>query len=424
MIKTSLFKQVEMQIKRTAKYSTVSKNTIDMLKYPNNEITVNFPVTLENGEQQMITGYRVQHNNILGPYKGGLRYSPHVNLDECKALATWMTFKCALLNIPLGGGKGGLKINKNDYSKNDLKLISEKFSEALFPFIGPFRDIPAPDMNTNSEIMDWMTSINFKMSNHNRLNKATFTGKSINNGGSLGRTEATGFGVSEMYKNYCEVYGIKPENTTYILQGFGNVGSNAAVFLNKQNAKLLAVADHTGYYKHSKFQTISEIEQLVEYNNKHKSLKGFPLLKQIDDKEFWSIKCTFIIPAALECQITLDNVGLLNCKCIIEGANGPVTTDAESPLLDRYIDVIPDILANSGGVLVSYYEWMQNTKGQHWSREKVLDSASIKLKKIFKMVHSHVRSSDGFHSYRDGAYSIAYKNIEKGLKKNKLKISH
>lgn len=417
MIKNSLFKQVEMQIKRTAKYTTVSKNIVDMLKYPNNEITVNFPVTLENGEQQMFTGYRVQHNNILGPYKGGLRYSPHVNLDECKALATWMTFKCALLNIPLGGGKGGLKFNKNDYSKNDLKLISEKYSEALFPFIGPFRDIPAPDMNTNSEIMDWMTSINLRMSNNNPLNIATFTGKSINNGGSLGRAEATGFGVSEMYKNYCKVYDIKPENTSYILQGFGNVGSNAAIFLNKQNAQLLAVADHTGFYKHSKSQFISEIDDLVEYNKKNKSIKGFPLLKQIDDKEFWSIKCTFVIPAALECQITLDNVGLLDCKCIIEGANGPVTSDAESPLLDRYIDVIPDILANSGGVLVSYYEWMQNTKGEQWSREKVLDAASNKLEKIFKMVHSYVRSSDGFHSYRDGAYSIAYKNIEKGLKK-------
>ena len=417
MIKNSLFKQVEIQIKRTAKYTTVSKNIVDMLKYPNNEITVNFPVTLENGEQQMFTGYRVQHNNILGPYKGGLRYSPHVNLDECKALATWMTFKCALLNIPLGGGKGGLKFNKNDYSKNDLKLISEKYSEALFPFIGPFRDIPAPDMNTNSEIMDWMTSINLRMSNHNPLNIATFTGKSINNGGRLGRAEATGFGVSEMYKNYCKVHDIKPENTSYILQGFGNVGSNAAIFLKKQNAQLLAVADHTGFYKHTKSQTISEIDELVEYNNKNKSLKGFPLLKQIDDKEFWSIKCTFVIPAALECQITLDNVGLLDCKCIIEGANGPVTSDAESPLLDRYIDIIPDILANSGGVLVSYYEWMQNTKGEQWSREKVLDAASNKLEKIFKMVHSYVRSSDGFHSYRDGAYSIAYKNIEKGLKK-------
>ena len=417
MIKNSLFKQVEMQIKRTAKYTTVSKNIVDMLKYPNNEITVNFPVTLENGEQQMFTGYRVQHNNILGPYKGGLRYSPHVNLDECKALATWMTFKCALLNIPLGGGKGGLKFNKNDYSKNDLKLISEKYSEALYPFIGPFRDIPAPDMNTNSEIMDWMTSINLRMSNNNPLNIATFTGKSINNGGSLGRAEATGFGVSEMYKNYCKVYDIKPENTSYILQGFGNGGSNAAIFLNKQNAQLLAVADHTGFYKHSKSQFISEIDDLVEYNKKNKSIKGFPLLKQIDDKEFWSIKCTFVIPAALECQITLDNVGLLDCKCIIEGANGPVTSDAESPLLDRYIDIIPDILANSGGVLVSYYEWMQNTKGEQLSREKVLDAASNKLEKIFKMVHSYVRSSDGFHSYRDGAYSIAYKNIEKGLKK-------
>ena len=386
MIKNSLFKQVEIQIKRTAKYTTVSKNIVDMLKYPNNEITVNFPVTLENGEQQMFTGYRVQHNNILGPYKGGLRYSPHVNLDECKALATWMTFKCALLNIPLGGGKGGLKFNKNDYSKNDLKLISEKYSEALFPFIGPFRDIPAPDMNTNSEIMDWMTSINLRMSNHNPLNIATFTGKSINNGGSLGRAEATGFGVSEMYKNYCKVHDIKPENTSYILQGFGNVGSNAAIFLKKQNAQLLAVADHTGFYKHTKSQTISEIDELVEYNNKNKSLKGFPLLKQIDDKEFWSIKCTFVIPAALECQITLDNVGLLDCKCIIEGANGPVTSDAESPLLDRYIDIIPDILANSGGVLVSYYEWMQNTKGEQWSREKVLDAASNKLEKASELI--------------------------------------
>ena len=417
MFKYNLLKQVESQIRRTAKYSTISKETIEMLKYPNNEITVNFPVTLENGEQQIFTGYRVQHNNILGPYKGGLRYSPDVNLGECKALATWMTFKCALLNIPLGGGKGGLKINKNDYSKNDLKLISEKYSEALFPFIGPYRDIPAPDMNTNSEIMDWMANKNYELANHRKLRKATFTGKTINNGGSLGRTEATGFGVSEMYKNYCNVYGIKPENTTYILQGFGNVGSNAAVFLDKQNAKLLAVADHSGFYKHAKFQTISEINELVEYNNKNKSLKGFPLLKQIDDKEFWSIKCTFIIPAALECQITLDNVGLLNCKCIIEGANGPVTSDAESPLLDRYIDVIPDILANSGGVLVSYYEWLQNVRGENWSRDKVLGSASKKLEKIFKMIHSYVRSSDGFHSYRDGAYTIAYKNIEKGLKK-------
>ena len=414
MIKNSLFKQVELQIKRCARLSTVSKNTKDLLNLPNNEITVNFPVTLENGDQKFFTGYRVQHNNILGPYKGGLRYSPHVTLDECKALATWMTFKCALLNIPLGGGKGGLKINKNDYSKNDLKLITENFSKALYPFIGPYKDIPAPDMNTNSEIIDWMVNAN---KSSKPLHKATFTGKSIKNGGSLGRTEATGFGVSEIYKNYCRVHAIKPENTTYILQGFGNVGSNAAICLNKQNAKLLAVGDHTGYYKHAKFQTISEINEMVKYNDKNKSLQGFPLLKPISDKEFWALKCTFIIPAALESQITLDNVGLLDCKCIIEGANGPVDSAAEEELLNKFIDVIPDILANSGGVLVSYYEWVQNTRNEFWEREKVLGSAAKKLQKVFNMIHSYVRVSDGFHSYRDGAYTIAYKNIEKGLKK-------
>ena len=344
----------------------LSEEIKTILSQPKNEIIVNFPVKLENGETKLFKGYRVQHNNLLGPFKGGLRFHQCVYLDECKALAFWMTIKCALQNIPFGGGKGGIKFNPREYSREDLKRISKEFSKALYRYIGSDVDIPAPDMGTDSQIMDWMLYAYNSVSGNSSTDFGVFTGKSLACEGNIARNGATGKGIVICIREWAKRNNISLEGGTYILQGFGNVGSHAAKILHTLGMSLIGVGDHTCYISNPEGFNVFKLSNYVK---EHKCLKGYLSSEdEISREEFFSIECDIVIPAALELQITRSVAQELNCKLVVEGANGPTSSKADKVLAERGIEVIPDILANSGGVIVSYLEWLANK--QHTTFDK------------------------------------------------------
>ena len=390
------------QIKKTLKYFNINNNLIQLLKEPNKIINVKVPVVLNN-KYKFFSGYRVQHNNLLGPYKGGIRFNPRVDLDECKALAGWMTYNTALHNLPLGGGKGGLEINPHDFTNNELELISRNFITQLKDNIGEDKDIPAPDVGTNSIIMDHMNDELIKLTGKNN----NFTGKSINNRGSQGREEATGYGIVENLKQWSIKNSIDMKGKTYILQGFGNVGACTAKYLDKLDMKLIAVGDHSCYIKNNDG---IDVIKLIEYTKTTKQIKGFSDT-EIDISEFWKIKCDVIIPAALELQINADIANNLQCKLILEGSNGPLYYEADDILESKGIDVIPDILANSGGVYVSYLEYLQNKDNKYLSEEDVLYKLSKQIELIFNDVYDLTLEKNT--TYRNCCYGLALSNLEK-----------
>lgn len=394
-----------------AQYENVlSKHNIDeglkcILSEPMNEIIVNFPVKLEDGKIKLFKGYRVQHNNLLGPFKGGIRFYKDVYLDECKALAFWMTMKCALVRLPFGGGKGGIKFNPYDYSKEDIKRISFAFSKALQPYIGPNIDIPAPDMGTSPIIMDYMQS----SYNSNKRQKVygAFTGKSMNMYGCSGRSGATGYGVYLCIKFWAEQNNIDLKGKTYILQGYGNVGSNTAELLHKLGMCLVAIGDHTGYLKSDEGFNVFK---LTKYVKKNKSIDNYPIGTKIDKNEFFSIKCDVAIPAALELQICKDEAMSMDCTVVVEAANGPVDIEGEKILYEKNIKIIPDILANSGGVLASYMEWKQNNLNTNYNKEKVQEFIYEKLYEVYHKMSAY--SIKNKLSYREASYVLALTNLE------------
>jgi len=386
--KTYIIDLITNQIDNVISTFQYDDDFIKILKAHNNEIIVKFPVKLDNGKTEIFKGYRVQHNNWLGPYKGGLRYSEDVYLDECKALSFWMTIKCAIHNLPFGGGKGGIKYDPRKHSEDENKRISQAFCNKIAGFIGPSVDIPAPDLGSNSKMMDWMTAEYQKISNNN-LVYSIFTGKSITFRGSQGRDRATGLGVflniRLWYNNILkeDLVGKK-----YIIQGFGNVGSWTAYFLNKNGAKCKAIGDHTGYYKISKkFYESHSFEDIMKYNNDNRCLmhinKKYESIKEIKIEDFWKIKVDIVVPAAMELQINKEVIDTMNCKLIAEGANGPCNLDVDGLCLERGIELIPDVLCNSGGVIVSYFEWLQNRSNDYWGLETVETKLEIMLEKTF-----------------------------------------
>lgn len=387
-MKRNLFNLIQKQLDIAYQCPEIRNEVKEILRKPANTIAVTFPVKLSDGSFHVFDGYRVQHNDIAGPYKGGLRFHKNVDLDECKALASWMTIKCALQRLPYGGGKGGLSIDPYDYSENDLKLISKGFSRKLCRFIGPNDDIPAPDMGTNAKIMDWMTAEYQSMNRNDRHNFGAFTGKSIDYNGSAGRTEATGYGVMLCAKKWAEHHNIDLNNKTFIIQGFGNVGYHAALFMTQIGMKLIAVGDHTGYIKNDSGINVDDLHQHVMIHRGVKSFDDFNSdIEVINKNDFWATKCDICIPAALELQIDSDIANLLDCSLIVEGANGPTDDEADDILNKRNIMIIPDILANSGGVVVSYYEWVQNKTSDHWLKEDVLKKLENKMNNTFDRVY-------------------------------------
>ncbi|MHB1452736.1 MAG: Glu/Leu/Phe/Val family dehydrogenase [Saccharofermentanales bacterium] len=367
IIGSNPFLAVQHKIKEVCDILGYGDEVFDILKEPEKILITNFRVKMDNGQIKTFNGYRCQHNDAMGPYKGGIRFHPDVNLDEIKALSMWMTFKCGVVGIPYGGAKGGVVVDPKVLSENELQNLSRTYIESIASIIGPEKDIPAPDVNTNSKIMGWMVD------EYSRLTgKDTFeviTGKPINLGGSQGRTEATGYGVALMVLEIAKLKGLDITQTTITIQGFGNVGSYAAQHLENFGARIIAIQekDSTIYNENG----ITGMEKLREYFRLNKSLEGYKDSELVDADSFLGIPADIIIPCALENQITKENASIINARIICEGANGPITYEADRILNDRGITIVPDILANAGGVTVSYFEWVQNIAKFYWDKAEI-----------------------------------------------------
>ena len=357
-------------------------NIAKALEIPDRELTVEVPFRRDNGEVESVIGFRVQHNNTRGPFKGGIRYHQHVDIQEVRSLATLMTWKTSLLDIPYGGGKGGIGIDPSKYSKTELERMSRRFFRAIDPIIGVNVDIPAPDVNTNAQVMSWFMD---EYSQLHGYSPAIVTGKPLELGGSEGREAATGRGTAIITRETAEKWEIDLQGAQIVVQGFGNVGSYAAKFLHEYGCRIIAVSDVSGgLYDPDGL----DIPTLFEYNYKHRTIDGFEQGKKITNEELLALECDFLIPAALGSAINEQNVDKLNCKVIVEAANGPVTGDAANKLWDKKIGIIPDILTNAGGVTVSYFEWVQNLQQFKWDEEDVNAKLENKMVKAFNEVYA------------------------------------
>ena len=405
----NLFSLAEKQLKNAFDVVSLDSSLRSILSQPKNEIIIHFPVKLTSGKIELFKGYRVQHNNILGPFKGGFRFHQDVYLDECKAMATWMTWKCALQNLPFGGGKGGVKFNPSLYNNEDLEHITRRFTHSLGSNIGPDWDVPAPDMGTNAQIMDWMmdTYSNMVAPIDKQTARGVVTGKSVVCGGTPGREEATGRGIVHCISQWAKEKNFDLAGSTLAVQGFGNVGSYTAMILSRMGVSLIAVGDSNGYFFHPEgFNPY----KLAEYCRQHKSLKNYPFGEQISREDFFKVKADILVPAAMELQIRKNEAELLNCKLVVEGANGPTDLEAEDILLKRGIDVIPDILANSGGVVVSYFEWLQNKRSETWDIQDVRSRLEARIIKTHQMVADKARILG--KNLRIAAYAIALERLQ------------
>ncbi len=344
---------------------------IEFMKWPRRELSVNFPVRMDDGEVKVFSGFRVHHNTVLGPSKGGIRYSSHVNIDEVRALAMWMSWKCALVNLPYGGAKGGVVVDPHKHSQDELAKLTRRFTSEIILLIGPKIDIPAPDMGTNAQTMAWMMDT-YSMTMGYSV-PAVVTGKPLNIGGSLGREEATGRGVIVCMLEALRQLEItrNPKDIVVVVQGFGNVGSNAAKRAHDLGFKIVAVSDASGGYYNPKGLNIPAMLEYVK-RSPHKLLEGYKGDAQpVTNAELLELPCDVLIPAALENQLTADNARRVRAKLIVEGANGPTTPEADDILNDQGVLVVPDILANAGGVTVSYFEWVQGLQEYFWDEDEV-----------------------------------------------------
>lgn len=412
--KASTYENVTRQFDKAADLMGLDLEIRRILSKTTNEIVVNFPVKMDDGRLEMFTGYRVQHNNALGPYKGGLRFHPAVDIDEVRALATWMTWKSAIIDIPFGGAKGGIQLDPANYSSRELERITRRFTFALGCAIGPEYDIPAPDVNTNAQIMAWILDSYLAMMPPQERNRSlhVVTGKPIESGGSVGRDKATGQGVVFIIEQWAKDRGFDLNGATYIVQGFGNVGSWTARLLKPHGAKLVAVEDVSGSFSNPEG---IDPDDLFAYAKAHRGrIEGYPQVTPIDHQAFLCTPADIFVPAAMENQITAQTAPLLNVKLVAEGANGPTDPDGDAILAEKGIDLLPDVLCNAGGVMVSYFEWLQNKRSESWDLEEV----DTKLYK--KMVSAYERVRDAAQAYnadwRTAAYIVALNRLAKTYK--------
>ena len=352
-----------------------------ILTSPKRQIIVSCPVVMDNGQIEVFTGYRVQYNITLGPAKGGIRYHPGVTLDEVTALAAWMTWKCALAHIPFGGGKGGIICDPTRMSRRELEALTRRYVAEIIDAIGPEKDVPAPDVNTNDQVMAWIMDTYSMHVGH--TSTAVVTGKPIEMGGSLGRREATGRGVMIVTREAAKHLGVQIQGATVAVQGFGNVGSVSADLLAGIGAKIVAVSDWKGGVHNPQGL---DVAAMLEYAKTHKSIDGFPGGEPLTNEQLFTLDVDFLIPAALENQITIENADGIKAKAIVEGANGPTTPEAHHLLHKKGIFVVPDILANSGGVTGSYFEWVQNRHGYYWTEAEVNKQLEEKMVEAYNAV--------------------------------------
>ena len=404
----SLHEAAVEQFQRAADLIDLKDEYREILSNAKNEIIVNFPVQLDNGATTVFTGYRIQHNNILGPFKGGLRFHPDVDLDEVKALAAWMTFKTALVGIPFGGAKGGVTIDPRAYSEDEMRRVVRRFTHALGSNIGPDHDIPAPDVGTSSQTMDWVmdTYANISPPGSRQSVKGVVTGKSLDCGGSLGREEATGRGVLYALRHWCGEVGERLDSLRISVQGFGNVGGHFAELASEVGCQIMAVADHTGTVRADGGLDVGKLRAWVRETG---GVADFPAADQVDTEALFAEEVDVFVPAALENQLTATRAEALSCRLVIEAANGPTTTEAEQILADKGVEIIPDILANAGGVIVSYFEWLQNKSSRAWPLEDVDE----RFRTLVWRAHDDVVDTRDQYgcSRRDAAYIVAISRL-------------
>ena len=399
-----IFGAMLREFDRAARILELDPGIWRILTYPKRQIVVSCPVLMDNGEIEVFRGYRVQYNITLGPAKGGIRYHPDVSLDEVTALAAWMTWKCAVAHVPFGGGKGGIVCDPTRMSPRELEALTRRYVAEIIDAIGPEKDVPAPDVNTNDQVMAWVMDTYSMHVGHTET--AVVTGKPIEMGGSLGRREATGRGVMIVTREAAKHLGLNIKGATVAVQGFGNVGSVSADLLAGIGAKIVAVTDWKGGVIN---QNGLDIPKLLEYAAKHKTVEGFPGADPLDNDGLWGLDVDILIPAALENQITAENAPLIRAKVLTEGANGPTTPDAHKLLHERGVFVIPDILANSGGVTTSYFEWVQDRHGYFWSEDEVNKRLEAKMCEAFDDV---LKTSVKYKAdMRTAAYIVAINRV-------------
>lgn len=398
------FESMMSRFDEAARIIGLDEGSYNVLKSPQKSVIVSIPVTMDNGQVQVFEGFRVVHNANLGPSKGGIRYSMDVNLDEVKALAAWMTWKCAVVGIPYGGGKGGIKCDPRKLSKGELERLTRAYTDLMVDVFGPDKDIPAPDMGTGQQEMAWIMDEYSKLVGYS--SPAVVTGKPLVLGGSLGRVEATGRGVMVSTRSALSKLGISPIGCTCAVQGFGNVGSISAKLLAMQGMKVLAISDVTGGYFNPEG---IDVDAAIAYRDGNGgTLEGFNA-QRISNEELLELDVTVLVPAAMENQITPDNADKIKAKLIVEGANGPTVAGADTILNKKGVMVVPDILANAGGVTVSYFEWVQNRLGYFWTEERVYRRADRVMKTAFESVYA---ASQKYNiSMRIAAYVVAIAKV-------------
>jgi len=376
----------------------------EFLIKPKRQLIVSVPVEMDDGSYKVFDGYRVQHNIARGPAKGGIRYHQNVTLDEVKALATWMTWKCAVVNVPYGGAKGGITCDPTKMSVREIERLTRRYTAEISIIIGPEKDIPAPDINTNAQTMSWIMDTYSVLKGYSV--PGVVTGKPLFIGGSLGRDAATGRGVMYVIEEAAKHLGIQLQDAEVVVQGFGNVGSNAAILLEEKGCKTIGICDVYGavYNKEG-----IDIKKAVDFVRSTGKIVGLPETEPINPTEFLTLECDILVPAALEGQITKDNADRIKAKIVAEGANGPTTPEADEILFDKGIFVIPDILANAGGVTVSYFEWVQDLMAHYWTEEEVNNKLEKIMKDAFKQVYDSATAQKS--SMRDAAYMLAVARV-------------
>jgi glutamate dehydrogenase len=405
------FTIVQRQIKEACDVLNEEQAVYDILSEPQRVLEVKIPVKLDNGQTKLFTGYRVQHNDAPGPVKGGIRYHQTVTYDEVKALAMWMTFKCGVMGLPYGGAKGGIIVDPVRLSLNELERLSRGYIKAIAPIIGEKRDIPAPDVNTNGQTMSWMVDEYSQLRGVGQTLKAAFTGKPIEFGGSQARREATGYGVALMMRETTRLRNLELKGAKVAVQGFGNVGSYAALYAQKLGAIIVAVSNVDCCLA---AQDGLNIQDLMDYMSKTNTIKGFPAAQTLAKEDIFKQRCDILAPCALENAITSRNVNQLSAGIVCEGANGPTTPEAEKVLLKKGCLIVPDILANAGGVIVSYFEWVQNLDNYYWTFEEVQEKQARKMVEAF---HKVVDIMNNYNvNMRQAAYMLSIQSLSKPMK--------
>ena len=400
----------QQRVKVACEKLGLGADVYEILKYPQRMLEVSVPVKMDDGSVRVFTGWRAQHNTAVGPSKGGVRFHPNVTRDEVAALSIWMTFKCSVTGIPYGGGKGGIIVNPKELSAGELERLCRGYVDAIYPILGEKKDVPAPDVNTNAQIMAWMTDEYIKLSGESSF--GTFTGKPVELAGSLGRTKATGLGISIIMNEALKKQGKSLDGARVAIQGCGNVGSFTAKCAHDMGARVVAIAEwNTTLYNENGI----DIEKLMQFKADNAgSIKGFPDASEISIEEFWGLDVDVLSPCAMENTINSETAPLIKTSLVVEGANGPTTLDGDKILQDKGITVVPDILANAGGVTVSYFEWVQNRYGYYWGETEVEQKEETAMKTAFDAIYKIKEEYNV--SMREATYMYSVKRVATAMK--------